>query len=153
MSDSCDPMDCSLMGTSVHGILQAGILEWAAISFSRGSSRPRDQTQISCIAWGFFTNLLQGKISFRLTELMSLLSKRLSRVFSKTTVPKHQFFGTQLFLWPNAHIHTWLLEKPYVRLYGPLLVSRFAIAFLPRSKRLLISWLQSPTAVIFSQEK
>ena len=42
-------------GSSVHGILQAGIQEWAAISFSRGSSQPRDQTQVSCIAGRFFT--------------------------------------------------------------------------------------------------
>ena len=41
----CDPMDCNLPGSSVHGILQARILEWVAISFSRGSSQPRDQTQ------------------------------------------------------------------------------------------------------------
>ena len=46
----CDPMDCSPPGSSVHGILQARILEWVAISFSRGSSQPRDQTQVSCIA-------------------------------------------------------------------------------------------------------
>ena len=45
----CDPMDCSLPGSSLHGILQARVLEWVAISFSRGSSRPRDQTQVSCI--------------------------------------------------------------------------------------------------------
>ena len=38
----CDPMDCSLPGSSVHGILQAKILEWVAIPFSRGSSQPRD---------------------------------------------------------------------------------------------------------------
>ena len=43
----CDLMDCSLPGPSVHGILQASILEWVAISFSRGSSRPRDQTHVS----------------------------------------------------------------------------------------------------------
>jgi len=42
-------MDCSPPGSSVHGILQARILEWVAISFSRGSSPPRDQTHISCI--------------------------------------------------------------------------------------------------------
>ena len=42
-----DPMDCSPPGSSVHGILQAGILEWTAISFSRGSSRLRDQTPVS----------------------------------------------------------------------------------------------------------
>ena len=46
----CDPMDCSLPGSSVHGILQARILEWVAISFSRGSSRPRDWTRVSRIA-------------------------------------------------------------------------------------------------------
>ena len=40
----CNIMDCSLPGSSVHGILQAGILEWVAIAFSRGSSKPRDQT-------------------------------------------------------------------------------------------------------------
>ena len=45
----CDPVDCSLPGSSIHGILQARILEWVAISFSRGSSRPRDQTQVSRI--------------------------------------------------------------------------------------------------------
>ena len=43
-----DPMDCSLPGSSVHEISQARILEWVAISFSRGSSQPRDQVQISC---------------------------------------------------------------------------------------------------------
>ena len=40
----CDPMDCSLPGSSVHGIIPARILEWVAISFSKGSSRPRDRT-------------------------------------------------------------------------------------------------------------
>ena len=48
-------MDCSLPSSSVHGILQARILEWVAIPFSRGSSQPRDRTQVSCIAGGFFT--------------------------------------------------------------------------------------------------
>ena len=46
-----------------------------------------------------------------LTALISLQSKGLSRVFSNTTVQKHQFFGVQLCLWSNFHIHTWLLEK------------------------------------------
>ena len=46
----CDPVDCSLPGSSIDGILQARILEWVAISFSRGSSRPRDRTQVSYIA-------------------------------------------------------------------------------------------------------
>ena len=51
----CDPMDCSLPGSSVHGIFQARIMEWVAISFSRGSSWPRDQTRVSCIAGRFCT--------------------------------------------------------------------------------------------------
>ena len=46
----CDPVDCSPPGFCVHGILQARILEWVAISFSRESSQPRNQTQVSLIA-------------------------------------------------------------------------------------------------------
>ena len=45
----CDPLDCSSPGSSLHGIFQARILEWVAISYSRGSSPPRDQTCVSCI--------------------------------------------------------------------------------------------------------
>ena len=48
------------------------------------------------------------------TGWISLQSKGLSRVFSNTTVQKHQFFSVQLSLWSNSHIHTWLLEKPYL---------------------------------------
>ena len=51
----CDPMDCCPPGSSDHGILQARILEWVAIPFSRGSSGPRDQTLVSCTAGRFFT--------------------------------------------------------------------------------------------------
>ena len=50
-----DPMDCSPPGSSVLGILQARILEWVAIPFFRGSSRPRDQARVFCIVGGFFT--------------------------------------------------------------------------------------------------
>ena len=52
----CDPVDCSLSGFTVHSFLQARILEWVAIPFSRGSSQPRDRTQGSHIAGGFFTS-------------------------------------------------------------------------------------------------
>ena len=52
----CNPSDSSPAGFSVHGILQARILEWVAIPFSRGSSHPRDQTQVSCIVSRFFTS-------------------------------------------------------------------------------------------------
>ena len=55
VSNSCGPIEGSLPGSSVHGICQARILECFAISFSRGSSRPRDQTRVSSIAGRFFT--------------------------------------------------------------------------------------------------
>ena len=66
----CDPVDCSPPGSSIHGILQARILEWVAISFSRGSPQPRNRTQVSRIAgrrfnlWatrrGTFWSTIQG---------------------------------------------------------------------------------------------
>ena len=191
----CNPMDHSPPGTSVQGILQARILEWVAVSYSRGSSLPRDRTCISCISsvqlspsvvsdflWSHglqharlpcsspfprassnsilksvmpFNHLILCRLllllpsifpsirvfsnesvllirwpitgasasasvlsmniqdwsSLGLIGLNSLLSKRLSRVFSNTKFQKHQFFGIQLFLWSNPHIQTWLLEK------------------------------------------
>ena len=51
----CDLTDYSPPGSSVHGILQARILEWAVMPFSRGSSQPRDRTQVSHTACGYFT--------------------------------------------------------------------------------------------------
>ena len=96
------------------------------------------------------------------TSWISLQSKGLSRVFSNTTVQKHQFFGTQLSLESNSYIHTWLLEKTAltrwtfvskVRSLLFILLSRLVIASLPRSKHLLISWLWSPSAVILEPQK
>ena len=55
---------------------------------------------------------IQGWFPLGLTALFSLQSKRLSRVFSNTTVQKHQFFSVQPSLWPNTHIRRWLLEEP-----------------------------------------
>ena len=60
----------------------------------------------------------------------SLQSKRLSRIFSRNTVLKHQFFGTQPSLWSNFHIHTWLLEKSQLWLYWPLLEKCLCFFFL-----------------------
>ena len=57
----CNPVDCSLPGSSVHGILQARTLEWVTISSSRGSSRPRDWNCVSCTAGVFFTTEPSGK--------------------------------------------------------------------------------------------
>ena len=51
----CNPMDCRPPGSSVHGILQARILEWVAVPFSRGPSKPRAQTQVFGIVGTFFT--------------------------------------------------------------------------------------------------
>ena len=57
----CHPMDCSLPDSSVHGILQTRILEWVAIPFSRGSSRPRIEPESPALAGGFITTELSGK--------------------------------------------------------------------------------------------
>ena len=96
---------------------------------------------------------IQGWFPLGWIGLISLQSTGLSRVFSNTTVQKHQFCSAQPSLWANSHIHTWPLEKP--ELWLPCFVgkvmsllfnmlSRLVIAFLSRSKCILISWLQSP---------
>ena len=75
VSDSCDPMDCSLPGSSVHGIFRARVLEWVAISFSRGSFQPRDRTQVSCIAGRRVTlratreDITEGIIKFTIRDV------------------------------------------------------------------------------------
>ena len=63
---------------------------------------------------------IQELIPLGLTGLISLLSKGLPRVYSSTTVWKRQLFSPQSSLWSNSHIHTWLLAKPQLWLYGPL---------------------------------
>ena len=92
------------------------------------------------------------------TDWIALQSEGLSRVFSNTKVQRHQFFGAQLSLWSNSHIHTWPLENDHMtprtltrwtfvsKVMSLLfnMLSRFVLVFLPRSKCLLISWLQSP---------
>ena len=83
------------------------------------------------------------------TSWISLQSKGLWRVFSNTTVQKHQFFGAQPSLWSNSHVHTWLLEKTIALTMFFNMLSRLVIGFLPKSKRVLISCLHSPSAVIW----
>ena len=83
----CDPMDCSPPGSSVHGILQARILEWVAIPFSRGSFLPGDQTcaaYISCIDGGFLTTEPPGKsfpeaTTFQLVTLKNMYGLNVAR--------------------------------------------------------------------------
>ena len=67
----CDPMDCSPPGSTVRGLSQARILEWAAISSSRGSSPPRDGTQVSCIAGRFFTSWVTREACVHSEHLLS----------------------------------------------------------------------------------
>ena len=103
-----------------------------------------------------------GLISFRMDWLVSLQSKGISRVFSSTTVQKHQFFGTQLFTVQLSHPYMTigktiaLTRRTFVGKVIYLLLnmlSRLIITFLPRSKCLLISWLESPSAVILEPRK
>ena len=138
-------------------------------SFPASGSFPMNQlftsggqnTGASSSASVFLMNI-QGWFPLGLTGLISLQSKGLSRVFSSTTVQKHQFFGAQPSLWSNSYIHIWLLEKPQLWLDGPLsakwclcfLICCLGLSvFLPRSKQLLISWLQSLSGVILEPKK
>ena len=101
--------------------------------------------------WSFSispSNKYSGLISFRTDGLISLQSKGLSRVFSNTTFQKHQFFSAQSSLWFNSHICTGKTIPLTIRIFvGKVMsllfnmLSRFVIAFLPRGKHLLISWL------------
>ena len=92
-------MDCSLLGSSVHGILQARPLEWVAMPFSRGSSPPRDQTSISDIASRFFT----------------ILTTREAQGSHIQALKKLWFSSTRLILskgteWPDCLILVWRLS-------------------------------------------
>ena len=106
---------------------------------------------------------IQDWSPLRWTGWNSLQSKGLSRVFSNTTVQKHLFFSAQPSSQSNSHIHNMttgktiaLTRRTFVFKVMSLLLnmlSRLVITFLPRSKRLLISWLQSPSAVILEPQK
>ena len=75
--------------------------------------------RVESLPWVFLKSI-QGWFPLGLTGLTSMLSKGLSRVFSSTTVQKHQFIGAQPSLWSAFHICTWLVEKPHLWLCGPL---------------------------------
>ena len=74
-------MDCSRAGSSVHGVLQARILEWVVIPFSRGSSQHRDRAQVSCIAGGFFTLSHLGRVTLLAHMEISFTTYSLTLVF------------------------------------------------------------------------
>ena len=99
MSDSCDTTDSSPPGSSVHGIFQARILDWIAISFSKGSSRPRNRSHVSCISGRFFTDWVMGQceypdtktfsVSFWFISMIAQLQKFFSLLRLKSIDPSH----------------------------------------------------------------
>ena len=104
-------------------------------SFSASGSFPMSQSfesggqSIRASASVLPMNLSLGWFPLGLTGLISLLSKGLSRVFSSITIQKHHFLGDQSSLRSNSHIHMWLLVRPWLWLYRPLL-AKWCICFL-----------------------
>ena len=91
-----NPVDSSPPGSSVHGILQARTLEWVARSSSRGSSQPRDRTQVSCIAGGFFIQVTRKAQTQHKFPLIRLLIIFLSRVPSFVKfIPRYLYSSAQ----------------------------------------------------------
>ena len=86
----CDPVDCSPPGSSVLEIFQARILEWVAISFSRGSSQPRDRTRVSCTAGKFFTDWITKYQVINLASCFIIFKLVLSK-FPKNRLVLHLF--------------------------------------------------------------
>ena len=139
-----DPVDCSLPVSSIHGIFQARVLEWGAIAFSA-------------------SNGYSGFISFRihwfnLLAFQETLKSLRQHHSSKASILRHSaFFIVQLshpFMTTGKTIA--LTRRTFVGKVMSLLfnmLSCLVLTFLPRSKRLLISWLQSPSAVILEPKK
>ena len=104
-----------------HPAISSSVVPFSSFSQSLPASESFPMSQLfvsggqstggSALA-SFFPKNTQGWSPSEWTGWISLQSKGLSRVFSNTTVQKHQFIGAQLSLWSNSHIHTWLLAKP-----------------------------------------
>ena len=92
----CDPMDCSPPGSFVHGILQARLLEWVSIPFSRGSSQPRDQTRVSYTAHRFFSVWATRKYTRGWVAYWHLFLMVLEAGKSKIKVPADLLFAESL---------------------------------------------------------
>ena len=111
-----------------HPTISSSVIPFSAClqSFSASGSFPKSQIfgsgsqsiGASALASGLPMNTQD--LSSEWSGWISLQSKGLSRVFFNNTVQKHQLFGAQLSLWSRSHIHTWLPEKTYLKLYGPL---------------------------------
>ena len=109
-------MSIEFVMPSIHFILCSPVLLLPSIF---PSIRVFSNKSALCIRWPKYWSFsispsmnIEDSFPLGLTGLISLLSKGLPRVFSNSTVQKHQFFGTQLSLWSSSHIYTWLLEKP-----------------------------------------
>ena len=103
----CNPIYCGPPGSSVHGILQTIILEWIAISFSRGSSRPRVQNHVSCIGSGFLTTepIRKPSVKFSSVQFSSVAQSCLTLCNPKNRstpgLPVHH----QLPEFTQTHVH------------------------------------------------
>ena len=109
MSNSWDSMDCSPPGSYVHEIFQARILEWVAISISRGFSWSRDQTQVSCFAGQFFTNWATREAQQQL-HLDSILKSR-----DITLLRKVHLVKAIIFLVVMYGCESWTIKKAECR--------------------------------------
>ena len=133
MSNSfCDLMDCSLPGSSVHGILRARILEWAAVPFSGGSSRPRNRSQVSCTADDSLPSEPPGKPQRRgnqtqywaRTVLPAALWQSSGRLFLTVMVTSALFLGSlisALSLHSQSMTYLLYLEREQKSLAGQFL--------------------------------
>ena len=165
-SNSCPLSQC------YHPTVSSSVTPFSSCSqsFSASGSFPMsqlftldDQSTGASASASVLPMNIQGWYSLGLIGLISLQSKRLWRVFSNTTIQKHQFYGSQPSLWSNSYICTWLLEKSIGLTIGTFvgkvvsllfnMLSRFFIAFIPSSKYLLILWLQSLSTVILKPNK
>ena len=103
----CNPMDCSPPGSSVHGILQARILEWVTISYSRGSSWPRDWINISCIS------CIAGKLFTHWATFVISIIQVKTMIKSNTVGKTGKMYNTQ---------HCWEMPTMLILMYGLVIV-------------------------------
>ena len=109
----CDPIDCSPLVSSVHGISQSRILEWVAIPFSRRSSGPKDWTQVFCIAGRFFTiwatREAQGNVQvyFFFKEKLFFISSPLVMFPNPNWTQVFCFAGRVFTVWATREVSRW----------------------------------------------
>ena len=107
----CNPMDCSLPGSSIHGIFQAWILEWVAISFSRRSSRPRDWTPVSHIIGRRFIVWATREERFSLFHIVTPFFQLRAKKIRKWRKRCKIFFQSYKFIsYPFSCVYPWVGE-------------------------------------------